>query len=515
MRRMLAIGLAAVLGLALLSTSSFAEGEGGEYVVRAAFDSADFIVEDELVRVAGADVGIIREVDVSRPGETISLASDGEDMPGKALLMLEITDPGFQNFREDASCRIRPQSLLGEKYIECIPTQPRAAGSEPPPLIEPIPDGERGEGEYLLPIENNSRTVDIDLVNNIMRVPEVDRFRIILNELGATLAARGDDLDEVIRRANPALRETDRVLKILADQNRQLAQLAQDSDEVFGPLAEQRQAITGFITEAGATAEASAERKADLEVQFTRLPRFMRELRSTMREFRDFSDAGLPLTRDLREAAPPLTSAALELARFAPPATAAMQSLGDAAENSGPQIAASDPVIRQISKLARTTGPGAKALRTLFRSLRRSGGVDQLMAFIFNAANGFNGFDEFGHFMRAQLLVTNCVDYVINPITGCSAKFLGESSPTRAPAGDSGRAGIAGAFERSQGPDESTDPTLPQPPAETPDAAPEPSAPTEPAPGAEPEGEEGDSAATAKTQMRGMKSLYKYLMEDG
>ena len=41
---------------------------------------------------------------------------------------MQIDDPGFQDFREDASCLIRPQSLLGEKFVECEPTQPRAAG---------------------------------------------------------------------------------------------------------------------------------------------------------------------------------------------------------------------------------------------------------------------------------------------------------------------------------------------------------------------------------------------------
>ena len=49
--------------------------------------------------------------------------------------MLQIDDPGFQDFREDASCLIRPQSLLGEKFVECEPTQPRAAGTEPPPAL--------------------------------------------------------------------------------------------------------------------------------------------------------------------------------------------------------------------------------------------------------------------------------------------------------------------------------------------------------------------------------------------
>ena len=42
--------------------------------------------------------------------------------------MLAIEDDGFKDFREDASCIIRPQSLIGEKFVDCTPTQPRAPG---------------------------------------------------------------------------------------------------------------------------------------------------------------------------------------------------------------------------------------------------------------------------------------------------------------------------------------------------------------------------------------------------
>jgi phospholipid/cholesterol/gamma-HCH transport system substrate-binding protein len=426
------LGIVLVLATGVVGVAAADDGTGGDYLVRAVFDSADFIVESEEVRVAGAKVGTIKEVDVSRPDEVVS-NEDGA-VPGKAILVLEITEDGFQDFREDASCLIRPQSLLGEKFVDCLPTQPRAEGSEPPPLIEPIPEGQPGEGQRLLPLENNGKAVDLDLVNNIMREPEVDRFRIILNELGAGLAARGEDLAEVIQRANPALEQTDRVLAILAAQNKQLARLAKDSDTALAPLARERRAVSGFINSAGETATASAERSEDIGAGIARMPRFFSELELTMRELRGFAEAGTPLARDLRVAAPSLTGVSRELTRFGPPAARALITLGDAAEQAGPDLAASDPVIRQIGKLARKAEPAARVLTTLLRSLRKSGGYDELMKFIFNVAGGFNGFDEFGHYLRAQLLVTNCVDYVVTPITGCTATWTGQTSPTAATA---------------------------------------------------------------------------------
>src|SRR5262249_37769063 len=162
--------------------------------------------------------------------------------PGKAVIELNITDAGFQNFLQDASCTIRPQSLLGEKFIDCSPTKPRSPETQAPPPLKKIPsDAKYGAGQYFLPLENNGHIVDIDLVENINRLPYADRFRLIINELGAGLAARGKTLNAVIRRADPALKETDQVLHILAGQNHLLAKLAVDSQTVLEPLARERQ----------------------------------------------------------------------------------------------------------------------------------------------------------------------------------------------------------------------------------------------------------------------------------
>ena len=83
--------------------------------------------------------------------------------------------------------------------------------------------------------------MDLDLFNNILRRPYGERFALVLNEFGTGLAGRGGDLKAAIHRANPALRETDRVLAILARQNRVLADLARDSDVALAPLAREKE----------------------------------------------------------------------------------------------------------------------------------------------------------------------------------------------------------------------------------------------------------------------------------
>ena len=289
-------------------------GDDDPYEVRAIFDNAAFLALDEDVRIAGANVGSVAELDVTFPDDAAH--ADGSPDAGKAVAVLRIDDPAFQNFREDASCRIHPQSLLGEKFVDCEPTQPRAPGTEPPPELEVIPEGEAGEGQHLLPLEQNGKSVDLDLVNNIMREPYPDRFRLILNDLGAGLAARGDELAEIVERSNPALRETNEVLATLARQNRSLETLATDSDAILSALARERERVASFINQATTVGEATAARRAELEESFARFPGFLRELRSTMVELRAFSDQATPVFGDLREAAPSLTRASEALVPF-------------------------------------------------------------------------------------------------------------------------------------------------------------------------------------------------------
>src|SRR6201996_322482 len=190
---------AIVVVVFLISGGGSSEG----YVVRAVFDQGSFMVSGEQVRVAGANVGTIKAVKVSLPGEPTA-EEDGKfkDVPGKAIIELQISNPSFQDFRQDASCEIRPQSLIGEKYVDCRPTLPRAPGEKPPPPLTKIPEGEPGAGQYLLPLGSNSTSVDPDLIQDINSLPYAQRFRLIFNKLGAGLAGRGEDLEAAIKQAN-------------------------------------------------------------------------------------------------------------------------------------------------------------------------------------------------------------------------------------------------------------------------------------------------------------------------
>ena len=178
-----------------------------------------------------------------------------------------------------------------------------------------------------------------------MREPERERLSIILSDLGIGVAGRGKDLSAVIRRADPALKEITEVLKILADQNNVLADLAADSDAVLAPLARERAHVSGAIENAGAVAQATAERSADLEADLELLPPFLRELRPTMVQLGALSDEMTPVLTDLGAVAPDINRMIVELGPFSRAATTSFESLGEMTETGTPAVRAARPVV--------------------------------------------------------------------------------------------------------------------------------------------------------------------------
>jgi virulence factor Mce-like protein len=378
------------------------EDRGKAYFVRAIFDSAANLVEGEDVKVAGVPIGIVEQLNVT------------ED--NKAAVTVRVDDEDFTPWRKDANCVIRPQSLIGEKFLECEP------GSSSAPPLRKIEDGD-GEGERLLPLERTSSPVDLDLVNDIMRLPYRERFAILLSELGAGLAGREEDLNEVIHRANPALRETDELLAVLAEQNRVLARLAREGDRALGPLARERRRVSDWIVQANTTGEASAERRTDIRRGINLLPPFLRELRPLMADLEGLADQGTPLLRDLGAAAPELDRLIRGLGTFSEAGRVSFPSLGDALERGRPLLIRARPLIQDLARLGRETGPVAENLDELTASLDRTGGVERINDFLYYVALSTNGFDGISHYLRAGLNANVCSEYAQVAGSGCNANW--------------------------------------------------------------------------------------------
>jgi ABC-type transporter Mla subunit MlaD len=391
----------------LLATSA---GGGGGYSVRAIFDDAANLIPGEQVKIAGVKVGTVGSVTPTPEA--------------KAAVVLNISNPGFQDFRADASCTIRPQALIGEKYVDCLPTQPRVEGTPLPPALQTIPSGQEGSGQRLLPVQNTHSPVDVDLLGDINRLPVRQRFTIILNEFGAGLAGRGSDLNAVIRRANPALQELDKVLSILASENKVLAKLAVDGDQALAPLAAVRNRVANFIVQSNTVAQATAAHRTALAANLALFPKFLEQLGPSSERLGRLADQEIPTFRALGIAAPAINSTFTNLAPFSRSSTAFFQSLGSSAQRSGPALVATQPLLKRLQSLGAAANPTASSLNELLSSLRDTGGLERILDFIFLGAGFTNGYDSLGHFLRAETVANVCLTYAIAPAPGCSAKLF-------------------------------------------------------------------------------------------
>jgi hypothetical protein len=284
-----------------------------------------------------------------------------------------------------------------------------------------------GKGQYLLPLGNNGTSVDPDLINDINTLPYAQRFRLIFNELGAGLAGRGEDLEVLVKRANPVLRDVDTLFGVLSKQRDQLAQLASDSEEILGPLSRERAHVAGFLANAGTAAAASSEHGPELEEALRKFPQFLTEFKLTMNELKGFSKAATPVFEELGRAAPSLTDATRTLTPFSEATTVSLKSLAKAGEESGPIFAQADPVVQKAAALAKSGVHPTSNLAKLLTNLQATGGWDGLTELIYNTAASVNGFDQYGHFGRTLVTLTNCVEYTPGRggTSGCSSRFSG------------------------------------------------------------------------------------------
>ena len=418
------VGLVAIVLVLVVVVSTAAFGDDGRergdrYLVRATFDNASFVIPGEDVKVAGAIAGTIDDVDV--------------DERNKAVVVLDITDPAFQDFREDATCRIGLQSLIGEQFIDCVPTQRRGDGVAPAAPLDEVDEGP-AKGQHVLPLGRTSSPVGPDLLANIMRVPERERLRLIIAELGVGLTGNGTELRGAIERANPTLQQANRLVEILATQNRTIDRLVAQSDRALAPLAARRGELAGFTSSSARVGAAAAERGDDLERNLQRLPAFLAELEPAARRISRLADQTGPAVANLAARAPELNTTITNLGPFSAAGTKALTSLGDTADQGRETIPKLDRLADQLVATNTPLKPVANGLDALGGSFDRTGGIANLLRTLYFYTGALNGKDGTSHYQRTTAYLSLCIERRPVQVGQCVSQFL--KSNTGAPEED-------------------------------------------------------------------------------
>jgi virulence factor Mce-like protein len=414
MRRALLSGVLVLAAIAFVVLSTGASKGTPASTYKIQLDNAFGLVTGADFKVAGVTAGTI---------STISL-----DKSLHALITVEVSKPGFGQFHKDATCESRPESLIGEYYIDCNP------GSSGPVL----------RAGSIIPVSHTISTIPADLVQDIMRLPYRERFSLIVNELGAAAAARGGDLQAALQRAVPALQETDVLLNLLANDSHTLQALTHDSNSVITALANNSANVERFITEAGSTASATATQQANLRLALGRLPGLLEQLRPTLAQLGTTVTTNTPVLANLNSASSQLDRLFTDLPAFARSSKPAISALGKASVTGRQAVIAAAPTVSDLNTFARSTPELAQNLAIVLEDLdtqnravepdpRSPGGkgfsgLQALLGYVFNQALAINTYGTEGHLLAVDASFSpECSNYATPATIAMALKQYGPS----------------------------------------------------------------------------------------
>ncbi len=415
MKRILLSGAILAAVGAFLFLSLGASSGGGSPTYKIELDNAFGLVSGADFKVAGVRAGTIKSIDLDQR----SL---------HAVVTVQLTEKGFGPFRSDAFCQSRPQSLIGEYFVEC---QPGAHGR----VLKP---------GSTIPVSHTESTIPADLLQDVMRMPYRERFTLIINELGAAVAGRSGDLQAALHRAVPALTETDNLLNLLANDSSTLQQLTRNSDSVITALANNSTTVQRFIDQANSIATDTATQDRNLRGTFQKLPGFLEQLRPALQKLSATTDADTPVLRNLNTGADQLDRLLTDLPGFSRSAIPAVKSLGRASVTGRQAALAAGPTIADLNRFAKPTPELAQNLAIVGHDLddrsravepdprSPSGkgftGLEALLQYVFNQTLAINTFGPFGHQLAVDAFVSPmCSPYATPATIAMNLKTWGPS----------------------------------------------------------------------------------------
>src|SRR5215210_395416 len=265
------------------------------YVVKAAFKSANNLRPASPVRIAGVEVGKVKNVERAKKGDA------------GAMVTMEIQDKG-RPLHEDAHFKIRPRIFLEGNFF-----------------VDVTPGTSSGEvrKNHVFPVQQTDTPVQFDQVLSALQTDTREDLRPLLREYAAGLSGRGArGFNRSIRYWKPAYRDSAIVSEaMLGEREHDLSGYVDRAGVVAGALDRNRGQLKDLITNFRRTAGAFARENQNLESAIAELPRtlraaqpalaalnaafpglrgFARDLRPGVRSSGPTIDVSMPLLRQLR-----------------------------------------------------------------------------------------------------------------------------------------------------------------------------------------------------------------------
>jgi ABC-type transporter Mla subunit MlaD len=275
-------------------------------------------------------------------------------------------------------------------------------------------------------VQNTTEPVSLLDLFNIFNVPTRERFTLIVNELGIGTAARGQDFNDILYRANPTLKLANQVIGILARQKTELAALIDATNTIAQQGASHTEAVQNFLQQASTLASTTAQHSSNLALAIQRLPGLLAAAQPALEQLDVVAREGTPLVQQLGVAAPYLNQASIDLGPFAAVAKPGLAALSSALTTGIPAIKQTTPLAKAVRSYTTKSLQKTKLSGRLFTSLQQTGFPENFLGITYYVAASLARFDSTSHLLGFGLEnIQNgaCIPYATTPVPGCGANF--------------------------------------------------------------------------------------------
>lgn len=366
---------AAVIGLIVTVMSSSGGVSDDKARVSAIFADSSPLTEGNEVRTNGALVGKITAITL---------------VDGKAKIDMEI-DRKVLPLHTDATVKIEPISLLGERFLALKPGTPGSPTLSDPAVID---------------LQHTSAAVDLDEVLNTLDNPTSTALAAVVTTFGQGLEGNGANTDKALRGLAPTFREVDKLSQLL-DQHNQLldhfiVQVQRNLDHLSPPM-------DSLVDGANLALGTTAANRQGLEASLTQLPPTLATARTTLAQLGTTAESATSVLRDIRPLTGDLRNVSNELRDFSSSATPALDSLPEVMDKLDTFTKEAGPVLKDVVPMAHDLAKDADSLNTVgMQGLLRhkagvASGLEHLMSGLANWALVVADYDGLSHYIRANL----------------------------------------------------------------------------------------------------------------
>lgn len=368
-RRLVALPLI-VVGLAALAL--LMRPDDDRLTVRAAFENINGLTEGAEVKVDGAQVGTVSDLELRDDHVVVSMELGGET--GRV--------------GRDARAAIKPKNLLGAKVVD----------------LEPGNSAQELAGA-VIPTSRTSTPIDLDNVLDALDSSTRVRLRILIAEFGRSLAGRGTDVAELLDVAPRSLDQIATLIREVGSGNDQLSGLLAETDRLVAAVEPEKRSLQLVIDRAMTTLRATGDRRAELGELLDEASPTLVQLRGSLRRLSTTASALEPAATGLRRTAAPLDGALAQLEQVEPSAVA---TLDTAKQVSAPL----DRLLERVAPLTRDLVPTSRQLaRTADDADGATSVLDRAIVDTVATLEGWSRVvqtrDAAGHMFRASLSLSS------------------------------------------------------------------------------------------------------------